>query len=229
MRLRSSLVFLVVLFAILAVKAVQIQVVHGSEYEALAQRQQVREFTTSSKRGVIYDRNGEELAVSRRMASIVADPLLVQDPAAAAQALAPILGLEASTLADKLAGDNRFAFLARKVDPALGRQVLDLGLRGISVQPEEKRVYPKGALAPQVLGFVGTDNVGLAGIEKQYDEQLTGVSGTRAVVGDPFGRTLGVIFDKEGEKAGRWCSPSTRRSSSWPSRPSPARLRSSVP
>lgn len=200
MRLRSSLVFVVALFAVLAVKAVQIQVVHGSEYEAIAQRQQVREFTTSSKRGVIYDRNGEELAVSRRMASIVADPLLVQDPVAAAEALAPILGLEASTLADKLTGDNRFAFLARKIDPALGRQVLDLGLRGISVQPEEKRVYPKGALAPQVLGYVGTDNVGLAGIEKQYDEQLTGVSGKRGVVGDPFGRTLGVIFDQEGRE-----------------------------
>ena len=200
MRLRSSLVFVVALFAVLAVKAVQIQVVHGSEYEAIAQRQQVREFTTSSKRGVIYDRNGEELAVSRRMASIVADPLLVQDPVAAAEALAPILGLEASTLADKLKGDNRFAFLARKVDPALGRQVLDLGLRGISVQPEEKRVYPKGALAPQLLGYVGTDNVGLAGIEKQYDEQLTGVSGKRGVVGDPFGRTLGVIFDQEGRE-----------------------------
>ncbi len=200
MRLRSSLVFVVALFAVLAVKAVQIQVVHGSEYEAIAQRQQVREFTTSSKRGVIYDRNGEELAVSRRMASIVADPLLVQDPVAAAEALAPILGLEAPTLADKLKGDNRFAFLARKVDPALGRQVLDLGLRGISVQPEEKRFYPKGALAPQVLGYVGTDNVGLAGIEKQYDEQLTGVSGKRGVVGDPFGRTLGVIFDQEGRE-----------------------------
>jgi cell division protein FtsI/penicillin-binding protein 2 len=174
--------------------------VHGSEYEAIAERQQIREFTTTSKRGVIYDRNGEELAVSRRMASIVADPLFVKDPLAAAEALAPILGLEASTLADKLTGDSRFAFLARKVDPALGQRVLDLGLRGISVQPEEKRVYPKGALAPQVLGYVGTDNVGLAGIEKQYDEQLTGVSGKRGVVGDPFGRTLGVIFDQEGQE-----------------------------
>jgi cell division protein FtsI/penicillin-binding protein 2 len=200
MRLRSSLVFVLALFAILAVKAVQIQIVHGAEYEAKAQRQQVREFTTTSKRGVIYDRNGEELAVSRRMASIVADPLLIEDPLAAAEALAPILGQEAAVLVDKLKGDSRFAFVARKVDPALGQQVLDLELRGLSIRPEEKRVYPKGALAPQLLGYVGIDNVGLAGVEKQYDDQLTGVNGKRGVVGDPFGRTLGVLFDQAGRE-----------------------------
>lgn len=200
MRLRSSLVFVAALFAILAVRAVEIQVVHGAEYEARAQRQQVREFDTTSKRGVVYDRNGEELAVSRRMASIVADPLLIKDPIEAAEALSPILGQEAAVLADKLSGDGRFAFVARKLEPALGQQVLDLGIRGLSLQPEEKRVYPKGALAPQLLGYVGTDNVGLAGVEKQYDEQLTGVSGRRSVVGDPFGRTLGVLFDRGGRE-----------------------------
>jgi len=200
MRLRSSLVFVVALFAILVVRAVEIQIVHGAEYEAKAQQQQVRSFATTSKRGVIYDRNGEELAVSRRMASIIADPLLVKDPVAAAEALAPILGQEAAGLVDRLTGNSRFSFVARKVDPTVGQRVLDLGLRGLSIRPEEKRVYPKGALAPQLLGYVGTDNFGLAGVEKQYDERLTGVSGKRSVVGDPFGRTLGVLFDKEGQE-----------------------------
>lgn len=198
MRLRSSFVFVTVLFLLLAGRAVQIQVVHGAEYEALAERQQVREYATASKRGVIYDRNGEELAVSRRMATIGADPLLVSDPEATAAALAPILDMDPTELAGRLRGEGRYVLLARRVEPAVGDSVLQLKLRGIVVHPEEKRVYPKGALAPQLLGFVGTENMGLAGIEKQYDDVLTGDEGLRRIVGDPFGRTLGVLFDKAG-------------------------------
>lgn len=200
MRLRSSLVFVTVLFLVLVGRAVQIQVVHGAEYQELAERQHVREFATMAKRGVIYDRNGEELAVSRRMATIGADPLFVVDPDAAAAALAPILDLDTVELAGKLRGDGRYVMLARRVEPSVGERVLQLKLRGIVVHPEEKRVYPKGAFAPQLLGFVGTDNKGLAGLESRYDEVLSGDRGRRRVVGDPFGRTLGVLFDAAGRE-----------------------------
>lgn len=200
MRLRSSLVFVTVLFLVLVGRAVQIQVVHGAEYQAMAERQHVREFATSSKRGVIYDRNGEELAVSRRMATVGADPLLVVDPEATAAALAPILDMDATDLAGRIRGEGRYVLLARRVEPSVGESVLALRLRGVVVHPEEKRVYPKGALAPQLLGFVGTDNKGLAGLENQYDDVLSGESGLRRIVGDPFGRTLGVLLDKSGRE-----------------------------
>ncbi|MHB0979699.1 MAG: peptidoglycan D,D-transpeptidase FtsI family protein [Thermoleophilia bacterium] len=197
-RLRSSLVFVTVLFVLLVGWAVRIQVVHGAEYQDMAERQHVREFAFAPKRGVIYDRNGEELAVSRRMATIGADPFLVADPEATATALAPVLGMDVADLTDRLSGEGRYVMLSRRVEPELGERVLKLKLRGVVVHPEEKRVYPKGALAPQLLGFVGTDNKGLAGLEKQYDDVLRGDAGSRRVVGDPFGRTLGVLFDQAG-------------------------------
>ncbi len=199
-RLRSSIVFVVVVFALLIARAVEIQVVEGAEYAARADRQHIREFDTSAKRGVIYDRNGEELAVSQRMATVVADPQMVEDAAAAAAALGPILGVEESVLREKLESAGRFVYLARKLEPAIGEQVSALKIRGVAVQPEEKRVYPKGSLAPQVLGFVGMDNIGLAGMETQYDEQLRGQTGRRSIIGDPFGRTLGVLFDRSGRE-----------------------------
>ncbi|MHB1344675.1 MAG: peptidoglycan D,D-transpeptidase FtsI family protein [Thermoleophilia bacterium] len=199
-RLRSSLVFVIVLFLLLVGRAVQIQVVRGAEYQDLAQRQHVRELAIVAKRGVIYDRNGDELAVSRRMATIGADPLFVGDSDATAAALAPVLGMDAVDLSAQLRGDGRYVLLARRVEPAVGEAVLGLKLRGIVVHPEEKRVYPKGALAPQLLGFVGTENTGLAGLESQYDEVLRGDAGSRSVVGDPLGRTLGVLFDQAGRE-----------------------------
>lgn len=199
-RLRSSIVFVVVVFALLIARAVEIQVVQGAEYADRADRQHIREFDTAAKRGVIYDRNGEELAVSQRMATVVADPQMIEDAAAAGAALSPLLGIEQTLLKEKLEAGGRFVYLARKIDPAVGDQILALKLRGVAVQPEEKRVYPKGSLAPQVLGFVGMDNVGLAGIETQYDARLRGESGRRSIIGDPFGRTLGVLFDRSGRE-----------------------------
>jgi cell division protein FtsI (penicillin-binding protein 3) len=173
-------------------------VLAGDQYRDRARSQHVRQFEVAPHRGLIYDRNGAELAVSERRATIYAAPSLVEDPRLAADQLAPLLGLELDTLREKLDGSGGFTYLARKIDPAVAEEVLALELRGVGVFPEEKRVYPRGSLAPQVLGFVGTDNVGLAGLEKQYDELLAGEAGERGVVRDPFGRDLNVLFDRAG-------------------------------
>ena len=90
-------------------------------------------------------------------------------------------------------------YLARKVDTAVGDRVRALKLAGIGVLSEDKRVYPKGALAPQLLGYVGTDNVGLAGVEKQYDTQLSGKSGVEKVVRDQAGNRLATLSDTEAQ------------------------------
>jgi cell division protein FtsI (penicillin-binding protein 3) len=195
-RLLLGTAVLLLAFVLLLVRAVQVQVLAGDEYRARAKAQHLRELQVAAHRGVIYDRNGAELAVSKRMATVYAAPNVIEDADAAADQLAPLLGLDRDSLEEKLDGRSGFVYLARKVDPAVAEQVLELGLRGVGVYPEEKRVYPRGALAPQVLGFVGTDNVGLAGLEKQYDELLSGEAGERGVIRDAFGEELNVIFDR---------------------------------
>lgn len=199
-RLRSAVVILFLSFLIILGRMFYIQVVMGAEYRSLAERQQVRDVEIAAPRGIIYDRNGEELAVSERMATLVANPALVKEPAAVAARLAPILGLDEAGLREKLEGDGRFTFLARKIEPSVAERVMAQGIRGIGMTAESKRVYPKGALAPQLIGYVGMDNVGLAGLEKQYEEVLGGMPGSRSIVGDPFGRSLDVLADHEGEQ-----------------------------
>ncbi len=194
-RLLVLSVSLLVAFGLLVARAVVVQAVDGSRYRAEAARQHVQDLTLDAKRGVIYDRNGAELAVSQRMATIYATPYLIKEPAVTAAKLAPVLGVKESELLVKLAAGGGYVRLARKVDPAIGERVGKLDLPGVGVQPEDKRVYPRGALAAQLLGFVGTDNDGLTGLELQYQGRLTGVKGERRVVTDPMGRSLDIVSD----------------------------------
>jgi cell division protein FtsI (penicillin-binding protein 3) len=199
-RLLVLSVSLLVAFGLLVVRAVVVQAVHGAQYRAEAGRQHVQDLTLDAKRGVIYDRNGAELAVSQRMATVYATPFLIEDPAVTAAKLAPLLGVKQSELQAKLAAGGGYVRLARKIDPAIGAQVTKLKLAGVGVQPEDKRVYPRGALAAQLLGFVGTENEGLTGLELQYQGVLTGLPGQRRVVTDPTGRSLDILSDSASQQ-----------------------------
>lgn len=144
-----------------------------------------------AERGSIFDRNGNDLAVSVSRSSIWADPAVMRDPAAAAVALAPVLGADPNVLADQLADkDRRFVYLARKVERDVVDQVKALDLAGVGFLPETKRFYPAGDLAAPLLGFVGIDNDGLAGLEVGRDQALAGRTGTMEVERDPQGREL---------------------------------------
>jgi len=146
-----SVLFLIALFG----KTFYVQVIAAPGLQQQADNQHIRSITLDAPRGTIFDRNGEALAISRSMASIYADPRHVTDAAKTAAQLAPILGLSKESLLQKLTATSSFRYLARKVDPSIGNRVKDLKLAGIGVLSESKRVYPKGALAPQLLGFVG--------------------------------------------------------------------------
>lgn len=192
-----ALVFLLVLFG----RAFYIQVVAAAGLKAQATTQDQRTVQLAASRGSIFDRNGDQLAVSKPTATIYATPYQVKDAerASIAEQLSKILAIPQDELLAKLSGTGGFVYLARKVDTALGDQVRALKLPGIGVLTEDKRVYPKGALAPQLLGFVGTDNIGLAGIEKEYDAQLSGKSGVETVVSDASGRRLATLSDTEAQ------------------------------
>jgi len=189
-------VALVVLAALFA-KAFYVQVVDASALQDKGSDQHLRSIELDAPRGVIYDRNGQELAVSQSMATVYANPTQIKDVPATASALAPILRTTPAELEAKLRSESGFKYLARKVDLQIGERVKELGLEGIGVCVEDKRIYPKGKLAPQLLGYVGTDNLGLAGLEKQYEAMLAGEPGKLEVVSDRSGNRLSTVSLKE--------------------------------
>jgi cell division protein FtsI (penicillin-binding protein 3) len=164
-----------------AARLVVLQVRDAEIYEALAHDQRVRRVRLAPERGTIYDRGMHELALSLPARAVYATPRLVRDPRATAERLAAILGLRAPALHRALTADTSFSYLARRVDLTVATRVEALDLPGIGFLDEPKRYYPGGDLASQVLGFVGVDGGGLAGLELQYQDLLSGRPGSLVV------------------------------------------------
>lgn len=177
--------FGIVWVLLIAARLYDLQVVRYDHYSSKAGRQQQRVVTLDPPRGTIYDAQGRELAVSIQVDSVYAVPPEIEEPAAAAAALARVVpGLDGVRLARQLTGDREFIWVARKLDPPVAAKVRALKLKGLYFVPESKRYYPMGDLAAQVLGYVGTDNHGLAGLELVYDREITGKPGKRTVLRD---------------------------------------------
>ncbi|HSK78115.1 MAG TPA: penicillin-binding protein 2 [Thermoanaerobaculia bacterium] len=169
----------------------QLQVVRYDHYAGKAERQQQRVVTLDPPRGTIYDAKGRELAVSVQVDSAYAVPPEIDDPEEVARALAKVVPeLDAAKLVRQLSRDREFIWVARKLDPPVAAAVRKLDLPGIYFLPESKRYYPMRELAAQVLGYVGTDNQGLAGLEALYDDVIAGKPGKRTVLRDARHRTV---------------------------------------
>jgi cell division protein FtsI (penicillin-binding protein 3) len=158
-------------------RLVQLQIADGSRYRARAQRQQERRIEIAARRGSILDREGREIAISVEASSVYAIPDDVEDPRASAQALACALDVPVRDVRERLQSDRPFVWVRRQVDLDAAERVRALKLPGVHLVPEPKRYYPKGRLASSVLGFVGTDDVGLAGLEYAYDRVIRGRPG----------------------------------------------------
>jgi cell division protein FtsI (penicillin-binding protein 3) len=174
---------------LIAARLYELQVVRYDHYAGKAERQQQRVVTLDPPRGTIYDAHGRELAVSIQVDSAYAVPPEIEDPAGAARRIAEVVpGLDTpealARLTRHLSGDRDFIWVARKLDPPVAAKVRGLGLKGIYFLPESKRYYPMRELAAQVLGYVGTDNQGLAGLELVYDQEIAGKPGVRTVLRD---------------------------------------------
>jgi cell division protein FtsI (penicillin-binding protein 3) len=189
-RLPVLLVALLALFVLVLVRLAQVQVVGADRYVALGESQRVRSVVLAADRGSIFDRNGNDLALSVPQRTVWADPRLIADPTTVAAALAPILGSDAATLESRLASDRSFVYLARRVDDAAADAVADLEIDGISFLEEPRRFTPAGHLAHGVLGSVGVDNEGLSGLELQYEDVLSGTPGELILERAPDGSTI---------------------------------------
>jgi cell division protein FtsI (penicillin-binding protein 3) len=168
----------------IATRLWSLQVVRHDEFAARAERQQQRVVELDPPRGTIFDSQGRELAVSIEVESAFAVPREIGDVAAAASRLARVLDVDRAKLERQLSSDREFVWVARKLDPPLARAVRALNLSGIYFLEEAKRYYPSRRLAAHVLGYVGTDNQGLGGLEARYDATVAGTPGRRTVLRD---------------------------------------------
>jgi cell division protein FtsI (penicillin-binding protein 3) len=183
-----------VLLGLAALRATWLGTVGSGDLADRAVSQQIEDLTVNARRGTITDRNGIELAVSEDSVTVFAHPFLIDDPARVAARIAPLVGRTETELLEKLSDkDSSFVYLRRKMDASLGQQIEDLGIEGIGTVVEPKRTYPQGHLAAQVLGMVGTDNTGLAGLEYSRDEQLHGQDGKRRLVKDALGEPISMV------------------------------------
>jgi len=172
-----------------------VQVIAAPALAKEGARSSVANLALPAHRGKILDRNGKVLAGDEPLPTVSASPYLITNPQTTAADLAGVLGLKEGDLARKLTGKGTFVYIARKVSPELGDEVKALKLVGVSVSPEDLRVYPNDKLAPQLLGFVDSYNTGIAGIEKQYNGVLAGHTGTQKEVLDREGHTLNILSE----------------------------------
>jgi cell division protein FtsI/penicillin-binding protein 2 len=191
---RTGVIF-VLFFALLVLAAGRtfyLGVLDGGTLRTAARSQQLTDEPVPAQRGAITDRNGIDLAVSEPAQDISATPYLVTDPLGAAQQLAPLLGESQAVVLRKLSERAGFVFLARALPAKQALAVLALKIPGIAGAPVMRRVYPHGTLAAQVLGVVGTEGNGLAGLEYSRNSLLHGRSGQRRVVSDALGQPVSI-------------------------------------
>ena len=193
-RIRLLLVLFVLVFGVTLGRAVWLQGVRAAALSKLAENQHREVVTIPAGRGTIYDRTGVQLAIGEQMTTIYADPRQVTNAPAIAVAAHKLFGVDPNTLYPQLVDKNRqFVYVQRFADPKQAAAFLKHSFNGIGSYPEEKRIYPQGSVAAQVIGYAGTDNQGLGGLEVQYNKTLAGRPGKQTVVRDPFGRAIDVI------------------------------------
>lgn len=162
-----------------------------------ARNQQQDAIETSPIRGLVLDRHNVELARSIDAESFWAVPRQIKNVEEASARLAPLVEMDASALAARLkeaqSANKKFAWIARKLDVERADKIRALNLEGVYSIKEPKRHYPNGPLAAHVLGFVGIDEVGLAGIESSYNEQIHGEGGRVTIETDAHGRPYGSL------------------------------------
>jgi len=185
-----GLFFLLLVLA--AGRTLYLGTLHSGTLRRAARDQQLTYETVPAQRGTITDRNGIDLAVSEPAEDISATPYLVKDPLGAAQRLAPLLGKTQATVLTDLSEHSGFVYLARALPAKQAQAVMTMAIPGIAGTPVMRRVYPRGTLAAQVLGIVGTEGNGLTGLEYSRNALLHGRSGQRRVVSDALGQPVSI-------------------------------------
>jgi len=176
-RLVGLLVVLSLMFVGIIGRLVDLQVVSADRFVEYGASQRIRTEVLPGGRGSLLDRNGAELVMSVPSQTVVADPRMIEDAQAAAATLAPIVGVDEVALAERLGRDSAFEYIARQIDDAAAADVRAARITGVFLQAEPSRSYPSGETAAGVIGRADVDGVGVSGLERQFDDILTGTPG----------------------------------------------------
>ena len=173
--------FFIALLGVVAAKLAWLQVFQSSELASAAESQRTNRAVLHAKRGTIYDRNGNALAVSVDCQTIYANPSVVEDPSGVSEVLVSVLGGEKDSYMDLLTQDTTFVYIRRQVDQEvadkLSEELEARELTGVYFLEDTKRAYPYGSIGSQVIGYVGVDGNGLSGLESYYEDVLLGTDG----------------------------------------------------
>jgi cell division protein FtsI (penicillin-binding protein 3) len=215
---------ILLVFVGLGIRAAYIQVVSPDLLIKQGDNRTLRTRVNPLHRGLIVDRNGQQLAVSVPVRAIWADPkAIAQDILEAEkkakddpsfdlqaeqrenkkrwQALAEVLGQNLEMLQEKVSNpEKRFVYLQRQVSHAMAEYVEELKLAGIYLRDESRRYYPSGEVSAHVVGFTNVDDAGIEGVEKLYNKWLAGAQGSRKIRRDGKGRMVELIESEEGKK-----------------------------
>ena len=164
--------------AVFLLRLVYLQVIVSDHYSAMASESRTVSFTTTPRRGTIYDRNGIVLATSVEATTIYANPSEVEDVPYTAFRLAETLGGKESDYEKILESETTFAYVKRQATVEEGDAVRELGLDGIYFIADTRREYPNGSIGGQVVGYCNVDGEGITGLELQYNQILKGTPGT---------------------------------------------------
>ncbi|MDJ0849365.1 MAG: penicillin-binding protein [Myxococcota bacterium] len=189
LRLAVAQVVILLVFLGLAGRAAHLSLLDRRGFEQ-GERQRRTALSLSPERGAILARGGQELALSVDAPSVYALPAALEDPARAASALAKALGSSRSHVSRRLAGRHSFVFIERWAEPEVAERVRALGLRGVGIVEEPRRIYPYRELAGPLVGFANIDGEGVRGIEQQEDDWLRGAARRLPVERDGSGQLL---------------------------------------
>lgn len=194
-------VFVLLAFFIVAANMFRIQILNYEENKAEATAIQLREMELSPNRGTIYDANGKILAQSATVWTISVSPKdsKQEQHQLIADGLSEILDVSADTILRKLGKDNYYQLIKRKVDKPVADRVQQFcnenDIDGVNIAADYKRYYPYGEFAATILGFCGSDNQGLAGLESYYNEELTGEKGRVIAAKNGWGLDMGTEYE----------------------------------
>ncbi len=193
----------VLIYAGLMARTAYIQVFEPDMLKKQGDNRSLRTNTKTVQRGSIVDRNGHELAISVPVETVWADPKIIFDSNALAmqkhwQALADVLGQDVNKLKVRITKNptKRFVYIQRKVAPAMAGYIRELKIPGIHLRKESKRFYPAGEISAHIVGFTNVDDKGIEGVERVYDQLLTGENGEKKYRKDAKGRKIEILSVK---------------------------------
>ncbi len=187
-------------FFLISLRLVDLMILSHKHLSDRAKLQHIKVEDIQVRRGMIFDRNGRELALNLDLESLYCDPENLSLDNKSLIRLASAIARKPEVILAKIPSEGRFAWIERKLEPGTADRVRGLNIKGLGLLPEAKRVYPKGKLASHILGFVGVDNQALEGVELRCDKYLKASGGKVLFERDANGKTLssGVEIESKG-------------------------------